>query len=230
MRKRKTILALVLSLTMIIANLTVAFAGESTENEGVKAKFYVLKRGLKEPVEDGTTKYPSSNYFGGFEGTIEKAIAIYNDDEAVLENIISAPSDDLFELEEGEYIKWYVVKKEWQGYHVDGIILKKPVEETTTTEETTTVEEEDIDLDVPFASVVPEEKDQIKTSEEATTVGEVATEKSNVADEEEDIDMSVPLAAPDTGDSSNIGLYLVLLLGAAVGGIAVVVKRKTAEN
>ena len=230
MRKRKTILALVLSLTMIIANLTVAFAGESTENEGVKAKFYVLKRGLKEPVEDGTTKYPSSNYFGGFEGTIEKAIAIYNDDEAVLENIISAPSDDLFELEEGEYIKWYVVKKEWQGYHVDGIILKKPVEETTTTEETTTVEEEDIDLDVPFASVVPEEKDQIKTSEEATTVGEVATEKSNVADEEEDIDMSVPLASPGTGDSSNIGLYLVLLLGAAVGGIAVVVKRKTAEN
>ena len=83
---------------------------------------------------------------------------------------------------------------------------------------------------MPFASVVPEEKDQIKTSEEATTVGEVATEKSNVADEEEDIDMSVPLASPGTGDSSNIGLYLVLLLGAAVGGIAVVVKRKTAEN
>ena len=106
------------------------FKASYRENE-VKTMFYVLNRGLAQPIE--CRSYPNVNYSRGVEGTIREFVRIVNNDEKVAANIVSAPSSEQFrlydggelELKDGEYIKWYVIKEESDGWHVDGIIVEK---------------------------------------------------------------------------------------------------------
>ena len=72
----------------------------------------------KEPAS-----YPSENYTRVGDGII-KLEAVHNDDEKVNENIIEAP---LLSIEDGWTVRWYVIKKEADGWHVDGIKEKVDV-------------------------------------------------------------------------------------------------------
>ena len=139
--------------------------------------------------------------------------------------LISIPSPDQFKLfdgsefvlGDGKSIKWYVIKKEGDGWHVDGII----VENKTTTEEKITTEEE-------TTTAGESATEETTTEEEATTAGETTTEPETP--EEEDIDFEVAFAAAKTGDTSKFALYLTLLIGAAVGGMVVATSKKKEEN
>jgi LPXTG-motif cell wall-anchored protein len=84
-----------------------------------KVYFYVLKRGFIQPSE--IEPHAKSNYSLGRPGELYEKVQISNDDQQVLKNLKSIPAfDDL--LFEDEHIKWYVVKYDVDGWHVDGII------------------------------------------------------------------------------------------------------------
>lgn len=102
-------------------------AGEQTEStdtskadETTECRFY-LKKGEVVPLEDGNKHYPDSNYTFVGMGSIYKANKITGDLEAVSANIASTP-DMTAHIPEGKKVVWYVVKKESNGWHCDGII------------------------------------------------------------------------------------------------------------
>jgi len=98
--------------------------------KAVTVTFYILNKGLEQPSE--LASYSSSNYSKGVAGTIYEYIKIANDDAAVAANICKAPTAEDFglELEEDQEIKWYVIKRESDGFHVDGIITNQKYELT----------------------------------------------------------------------------------------------------
>ncbi len=87
--------------------------------------------------------------------------------------------------------------------YVDEETTESTTENTTTESETTTVPEEEITTSIPYAGV------EEPTPENPTTTVEPETP------EEEPVDFVVPLAGPQTGDSSNLAFYLVMLIGSA---------------
>lgn len=116
-------------------------------------------------------------------------------------------------------------------------------EETTTeeitTEETTTEEEEDIEIDIPFAPPVEEpSSEEITTEEPETITTEVPlspvdpTEEETTTEEEEDVVVDIPFAdgQPQTGDSSNTAMYVMLLLTAAAGAMVFAYTKKSKTN
>ena len=112
----------------------------------VRAKFSVLNRTLVQP--DEVFSYTSENYSTSIWGELYSGalnqetgerdasyIALYKEgikDEAIISQYIAlAPTaEQLAEvgvvLEDYEYITWYVIKTEADGYHVDGIIKGEP--------------------------------------------------------------------------------------------------------
>ena len=101
------------------------FKATYKENK-VKVLFFVLNRGLAQKEEPGN--HSSSDYSKkGVEGSLKTFEAVNNNDEKVAQIIHTAPSADKLgiELEDGEYIKWYVTKPINNGekWHVDGIIV-----------------------------------------------------------------------------------------------------------
>ena len=211
------------------------------EEQELTTKFFVLNRKLEIPSEGINISQPSENYSKGLEGAISEFKSIYNDEKAIKDIIVSAPEEEfrqMLGLTDDEYIKWYVVKKEKDGYHVDGIIVKKsaeekpateePATEEPTTEEPTTEEpttapaEEDVEIDVPFAP------GQAETTAEPES--ETTTEPESETLEEEDVNLEVPFAAAETGDSAKCAFYFALLLVAAVGGTVAATRNKKEEN
>lgn len=91
----------------------------------VKVMYYVLNRDLEQPSE--LASYPSANYSKGVAGTISKFEKVANNDALVAERLVDAPSAEDFgiQLKDGETIKWYVIKSESDGWHVDGIIANQ---------------------------------------------------------------------------------------------------------
>ena len=139
------------------------FKATYKENK-VKVLFFVLNRGLAQKEEPGN--HSSSDYSKkGVEGSLKTFEAVNNNDEKVAQIIHTAPSADKLgiELEDGEYIKWYVTKPINNGekWHVDGIIVgqkyevkvsyidaktKEAIKESTTTSVAAT---EDYDIELP---------------------------------------------------------------------------------
>ena len=139
--------------------------GDTGSTTPVEAVFYVLKPGNERPL--GVTSQKQAKYQKAGTGTIAKAINISENDEGVAQNIVIEP--DVSQLiGDDEKVVWYVCKKESDGWHVDGEIVK--VTEETTQEETTEAETE----------VVTEETTTEKATEETTTekVTEKVTEKT----------------------------------------------------
>lgn len=139
--------------------------GDTGSTTPVTAVFYVLKPGNERPL--GVTSQKQAKYQKAGTGTIAKAINISENDEGVAQNIVIEP--DVSQLVgDDEKVVWYVCKKESDGWHVDGEIVK--VTEETTQEETTEAETE----------VVTEETTTEKATEETTTekVTEKVTEKT----------------------------------------------------
>ena len=98
----------------------------------VRVRFHVLNAGLEQPSE--INSYPVNNYSAVQYGTIYEFKEIKNEKD-VAANIAKAPGITSFDikdkdgnnyvLKEGQSIKWYVLKKEKDGYHVDGIITNQ---------------------------------------------------------------------------------------------------------
>ncbi len=107
-------------------------AKQAVETKPVKAAFYILNRGLTQPAE--VRSYPAANYSKKIVGELcadSSYISLYKKgikDSAVIPQYIkTAPTTEQLAnigvvLKEGEYITWYVIKTETDGYHVDGFI------------------------------------------------------------------------------------------------------------
>ena len=117
-------------------------AKQAVETKPVKVSYFVLNRGLIQPAE--VYSYPAANYSKGMEGELysgvldeatgkrdDSYIALYkkgikNSDEIAQYLAVQPTAEQLAErgivLKEGESIRWYVIKTEGDGYHVDGII------------------------------------------------------------------------------------------------------------
>lgn len=116
------------------------------ETKPVMAAFYVLNRGLAQPSE--VASYPKNNYSKKpiycelYSGALDEAtgnrdysyISLYKkgikDETLVSQYLKSVPTaeqlaDSGVVLKEGESIKWYVIKTEADGYHVDGFIVNQ---------------------------------------------------------------------------------------------------------
>ena len=117
------------------ANKDYEAAKENFDEKPVYARFYVLKRGLVQPAE--VKSYTSGNYVGGKQGELNKGdnnsyLDLYAKGKGVKDTDLtpylkSVPTADQLgvSLKEGEYIKWYVIKTENDGIHVDGIIMNQ---------------------------------------------------------------------------------------------------------
>lgn len=97
----------------------------SFDSEEIPVYFSVLNRGLEQPDEIG--HYAPDNYSDMLLGKIYYFITVSNNDLLVSLDICTQPTKEELEavgvvLGEGEYIKWYVIKAERDGFHVDGII------------------------------------------------------------------------------------------------------------
>ena len=110
-------------------------AKDNFDEKPVYARFYVLKRGLIQPAE--VKSYTSGNYIGGKQGELNKGdnnsyLNMYAKGNGVKDTDLTpylknVPTTDQLgvSLKEGEYIKWYVIKTENDGIHVDGIIMNQ---------------------------------------------------------------------------------------------------------
>ena len=110
-------------------------AKDNFDEKPVYARFYVLKRGLIQPAE--VKSYTSGNYIGGKQGELNKGdnnsyLNMYAKGNGVKDTDLTpylknVPTADQLgvSLKEGEYIKWYVIKTENDGIHVDGIIMNQ---------------------------------------------------------------------------------------------------------
>ena len=110
-------------------------AKDNFDEKPVYARFYVLKRGLIQPAE--VKSYTSGNYIGGKQGELNKGdnnsyLNMYAKGNGVKDTNLTpylknVPTADQLgvSLKEGEYIKWYVIKTENDGIHVDGIIMNQ---------------------------------------------------------------------------------------------------------
>lgn len=82
------------------------------------AKFYLVKEG-------GSRKnYSSGNYISLGKGYIIEEVKIQDDEEAIIANLAQIPSYENY-VSEGKRVQWYSIKKENDGWHVDGEIVKK---------------------------------------------------------------------------------------------------------
>lgn len=98
--------------------------------ETTTAAFYVLVRG-------GDRKnLNASNYIPLGNGKITDAQKIYDDYDEIKEHLYEIPSISKLELTEHEEVRWYSIKKESDGWHVDGEIINN----TATDEEPQEVE------------------------------------------------------------------------------------------
>ena len=226
----------------------------------VVVKYYVLDAGLAQPSE--LEHYPVANYSKGVVGSIYHFTEIANNDDALAANLADVPAITAFTLEdvdgnvytpnEDQAIKWYVIKKEPDNWHVDGIItnqmytvtvnyLEKDTEKVlaeSTTQSVAAGTEYTAKADIVVLSSDKAEVtgtmpyDNVTVNffyvvEEVETTTEASTEAETaegiIIDDE---DISLDSGNPKTGDSSSNAGYLVALFAAAFAGIASVFGRK----
>ena len=94
--------------------------------ETTLAHFAILKSGYKRPT---TTKSEvTAKYTKVGDGKIYETITIDNNDREVELNIAVMPDLSKY-IAEDETVIWYVCKKEVDGWHIDGEVVKKDVKE-----------------------------------------------------------------------------------------------------
>ena len=99
------------------------FKAKFTESQ-IKVYFHILNRDM--PQAEEPASHSSKDYSKSVEGSLKTFAEINNNDEAVANAIFAAPSAEDFgiTLNDGESIKWYVIKKiNADKWHVDGIIV-----------------------------------------------------------------------------------------------------------
>ena len=129
-----------------LAKIAAEEAKVKSETKPVKTAFYVLNRGMSQPSE--VKSYPTANYskpgISGelYSGVLDETtgtrdysyISLYKKgikDEALVPQYLKVvPTTQQLAasgvvLKEGESIKWYVIKTESDGYHVDGFIVNQ---------------------------------------------------------------------------------------------------------
>ena len=104
-------------------------------------------------------------------------------------------------------VKWMVIKKLWDGWHVDGIIVPKEVETTTAPPETTTATPETTTAAPETTTVAPE---TTTAAPETTTVAPetttVAPETTTVAPETTTAPPETTTATPETTTAGGVSL------------------------
>lgn len=117
----------------------------AVDEKPITVKYFILNRGLIQPNEAPIGRYPKENYskssvsgelvtgttdengvFASYASVYAKGVT----GEAVYDYLKVQPTTEQInqmlgegnELKEGESITWYVIKKEGDGYHVDGIV------------------------------------------------------------------------------------------------------------
>jgi hypothetical protein len=91
---------------------------QKPSSTATKAMFYLVKQG------GSRTNYKASNYISLGSGTILTPTTIKNDEEAILKNLGEIPSYSKY-IPDGYRVQWYSIKKENDGWHVDGEIIQK---------------------------------------------------------------------------------------------------------
>ena len=124
-------ISLLMSVIIIIIS-SFSYIAYATEETSVDARFYVVKRG------GSRTNYNASNYISLGKGQVINPVKIYDDEQEILNHIVEMPSIENLELEENERVLWYSLKKEADGWHVDGEIVE--VEESILEEESETIQ------------------------------------------------------------------------------------------
>ena len=152
--------------------------GDTGSTTPVEAVFYVLKPGNERPL--GVTSQKQAKYQKAGTGTIAKAINISENDEGVAQNIVIEP--DVSQLiGDDEKVVWYVCKKEAEGWHIDGEVVKTETE-TEPSGETTEETKAERETEKPTAE---EPTTQRKPAEEPTTKKqEVTTEEPTTKKQE----------------------------------------------
>ncbi len=131
-----------------------AIWAENDPHGAVEAEFFLRIDGDIPFEPDANIGAGGAGYFPGgcgtgLEGTIKQAVAINNNLQLVADNILQAPSDEtiISKIEEWnqthsgnqtmsydpatQEIVWYVIKKNDNHYHVDGVIQGKAVSRVT---------------------------------------------------------------------------------------------------
>ena len=97
----------------------------------VPVNYYVLNRGLAQPSE--IYPYAKENYSKGIAGTLDSFTEVKEENSVSSYLGTKIPTEEDFNEAynlgidtEKEYIKWYVIKEEGDGWHVHGIIVSKP--------------------------------------------------------------------------------------------------------
>ena len=89
---------------------------EEPQIKTTKAKFYLCKGNRKD--------YRASNYISLGSGTITRTERLLDDEDAINEALGNVP-DYSSHLSEGQRVCWYSIKKEGDGWHVDGQIISE---------------------------------------------------------------------------------------------------------
>lgn len=95
---------------------------------GTQAHFFLVKEG------GSRTNYSGSNYIKLGDGLIKEAVKIQNDSTAIEANLLTIPDITKY-VSDSQKVDWYSIKKEKDGWHVDGQIVS--TNNTTATETTT---------------------------------------------------------------------------------------------
>lgn len=125
MKKSIRIISIILTVMIVFGCISISglmsFAEDLARAPGWKktASFYLLNEGLNIPT--GTASQPTQNYKYVGEGYLKYYKETYNNGESVDYAIKQAPV--VTGLQEGQQVLWYVVKEEYEGWHVDGVII-----------------------------------------------------------------------------------------------------------
>lgn len=113
----KKLICLLITVILIVSSFSaLTIVSAATTN---KVQFFVLKEGCKVP-ENEPSPNPKGNYISAGSGTVNE-LKTCTDINEIKANIISEPS---FSLPDGLYVEWYVLKKENDGWHIDGCIKR----------------------------------------------------------------------------------------------------------
>lgn len=118
-------ISVMLAAVMLLGTLAMSAAAADEhyrwDNWGTQAEFYLLNEGLTMPV--GTAPEPTKNYTFVGHGSIKSSVTQlpngYFNAEGVDQYLQNAPK---LELKDGQTVIWYVIKRESEGWHVDGVI------------------------------------------------------------------------------------------------------------
>lgn len=139
-RRLTRVFAILAFACLVLFGYTDVSASENVDTPAKEkeVRFYVRIDG-EEQIENGTTHYPQTLYSSGVAGELKQKIPMNKDNcgdtyiDDIRANFVTEPAVEEFEIEgnhysSGEYtIKWYVIKEESDFWHVDGILVKKPM-------------------------------------------------------------------------------------------------------